>query len=129
MALIAALAGTAVAGPTATTSISKKKTKKIAKNQANKVVASVLPIGAEELGEISEESDETTINQNTNGTAEASCGERRVISGGWKDNQAPTNTDLLVVYEDHRTSNGWKASARAFGDNRTLTAYAYCLDL
>ena len=36
LALIAALAGTAVAGPTATTSVSKKKTKKIARKQAKK---------------------------------------------------------------------------------------------
>ena len=57
LALIAALAGTAIAGPTATTSISKKKTKKIALNQANKVVAGVLPIGASELGNLREESE------------------------------------------------------------------------
>ena len=129
IALIAALAGTDIAGPSATTSISTKKTKKIARNQANKVVDSVLPIGAEELGNISEESDTTTITQNNTGTAEASCGERKVISGGWKDNNPPSNAALALVYEDHRTSNGWKASARAFGTDRTITAYAYCLDL
>jgi hypothetical protein len=129
LALVAALAGTAVAGPTANTAVSKKKTKKIALNQANKVVDSVLPLGAEELGSISEESETTTITQNTNGTAEASCGEKKVISGGWKDNAPPTNNQLAFPYEDHRTNNGWKASARAIGTNRTITAYAYCLDL
>ncbi|HSJ18486.1 MAG TPA: hypothetical protein VK920_10370 [Solirubrobacterales bacterium] len=43
MALIAALAGTAIAGPSATTSISKKKTKTIAKRQARKQIKQDAP--------------------------------------------------------------------------------------
>jgi uncharacterized cupredoxin-like copper-binding protein len=43
LALVAALAGTAVAGPTATTSVSKKKVKKIAKKQAIKQINKLAP--------------------------------------------------------------------------------------
>jgi hypothetical protein len=43
LALVAALAGTAVAGPTATTSVSKKKVKKIAKKQAIKQINELAP--------------------------------------------------------------------------------------
>jgi len=43
LALVAALAGTALAGETATTSVSKKQTKKIAKKQAKKQIAALAP--------------------------------------------------------------------------------------
>ena len=51
LVLVAAVAGTAVAGPDATTSISKKKTTKIAKKQAKKQVNKVLPIEGENLAD------------------------------------------------------------------------------
>jgi hypothetical protein len=41
IALTAAFAGTAIAGPDATTSVSKKKTKQIAKNQVNKLAPDI----------------------------------------------------------------------------------------
>ena len=127
LALVAALGGTAVAEQ-ATTSVSKKKTKKIAKRVANKAVDNALPIGSGELGTIVERNDETTIPVNTNGTAEVDCNtDETVISGGWRDNAPPTGANLAVVYEDHRTSNGWRASARAFGTARTIRVFAYCL--
>jgi hypothetical protein len=132
-ALVAALAGTAVAQPGAGTSaITKSKVKKISKKQANKAVdqfaAATLPVGGADLASIEERTQSTTINQNTNGTVEVSCNQgERVISGGWRDNNQPSNNDLLLVYEDHRTSNGWRAAGRAFGTNRTLTVFAYCL--
>jgi hypothetical protein len=43
LALVAALAGTAIAGPTATVSVSKKKVKKIAKKQAIKQINKLAP--------------------------------------------------------------------------------------
>jgi hypothetical protein len=133
LALVAALAGTAVAAdPVATTSVSKKKTKKIAKNQAIKQIDlafdDAFPVGADELGTIDEHSQTTNIAVNTTGTAEVQCetGER-VISGGWRDTAAPTTTSLIVPYEDHRTSNGWRASGLALGTARSITVFAYCL--
>src|SRR5918996_1410850 len=133
LALVAALAGTAVAAdPVATTSVSKKKTKKIAKNQAIKQIDlafdDAFPVGADELGTIDEHSQTTNIAVNTTGTAEVQCetGER-VISGGWRDTAAPTTTSLIVPYEDHRTSNGLRASGLALGTARSITVFAYCL--
>jgi hypothetical protein len=134
MALVAALAGTAIAADSARTPmISKSKTKDIARNQANKAVDNfaedTLPIGAGDLDEIDEHSQTVNIPVNTNGTAEVSCdSQEQVISGGWRDNAPPTASDLALVYEDHRTSNGWRASVRAFGSARTITVFAYCLE-
>jgi len=52
VALVAALAGTAVAqGPEASTSISKKKVKKIAKKEAKKQIKKVLPLEASDLAD------------------------------------------------------------------------------
>jgi hypothetical protein len=143
VALVAALAGTAVAAdPLATTSVSKKKTKKIAKKQANKAVdafaAATFPIGAAELATIDEHTDSTDIGPSPGGvitkdTATANCetGER-VISGGWSTelNIAGAVTDkAAIAYEDKRTDNGWQASAGNLSATETneLTAYAYCL--
>jgi hypothetical protein len=52
LALVAAVAGTAIAGTDATTSaINKKKVKKIATKQANKAIDGVLPIGSENIAD------------------------------------------------------------------------------
>jgi len=143
VALVAALAGTAVAAdPLATTSVSKKKTKKIAKKQANKAVdafaTATFPIGASELATITERTDSTDIPVTTGGviskdTATANCetGER-VISGGWSTELEIVGmaTDkAAIAYEDKRTDNGWEASAGNLATTSTneLTAHAYCL--
>jgi hypothetical protein len=52
LALVAALAGTALAGTDATTSaISKKKVKKIATKQANKAIDAALPLGSDAIAD------------------------------------------------------------------------------
>ena len=52
LALVAALAGTALAGSDATTSaISKKKVKKIAQKQIDKAIDGVLPVGSENIAD------------------------------------------------------------------------------
>ena len=143
VALVAALAGTAVAAdPLATTSVSKKKTKKIAKKQANKAVdafaAATIPIGGAELASIEERTDTTDIGPSAGGvitkdTATANCATgERVISGGWSTelNIAGAMTDKAAIpYEDKRSNNGWQASAGNLSPTETneLTAYAYCL--
>src|SRR5918994_2786159 len=124
VALVAALAGTAVAAdPLATTSVSKKKTKKIAKKQANKAVdafaEATFPIGGSELAAIEERTASETIAVSAGGviseeTATANCGTgERVISGGWStelEANAATTTAALA-FEDKRANNGWPASA------------------
>jgi hypothetical protein len=57
LALVAALAGTAIAGPEASTSVSKKKVKKIAKKEAKKQINKVLPLEAGDLADGSVERD------------------------------------------------------------------------
>jgi hypothetical protein len=132
MALVAALAGTAVASdPDASTSVSKKKTKQIAQNQANKAVDALLPIGAAEFGTIQERSQTFTINAMSADvrTVDCNAGEK-VISGGWRWNDAPLNQNGLFVQADHRDGNGWRAGGRngqAVGNDRQFTVYAYCL--
>ena len=51
LALVGAVAGTAIAGPDAATSVSKKKAKRIAKKAARKQVKKVLPIEERNLAE------------------------------------------------------------------------------
>lgn len=130
IALIAALAGTAVAAdPIATSSISKKKTKKIAKNQANKAVNAVLPIGADELGDIREESQTFQVNSGQTVSQTVNCeSDERVISGGsrWDNFNAPI---FVITQEDKRDGNGWRAGGvNATGATQPFTVYAYCLE-
>jgi hypothetical protein len=129
LALIAALAGTAIAGPTATTSISKKKTKKIALNQANKVVDGVLPIGASELGNLREESETFQVNSGATVSQTVDCNsDEKVISGGsrWDNFQTPI---FVITQEDRRDGNGWRAGGvNATGATQPFTVYAYCLE-
>jgi hypothetical protein len=65
LALVAALAGTAIAGPTATVSVSKKKVKKIAKKQAIKQINKLAP----GLSVASAETANTADSANTANTA------------------------------------------------------------
>ena len=131
VALIAALAGTAVAAdPVASTSakVSKKQAKKIAKKQAKKRINKTLPIGASEFAAIEEKSETFTIPGNSNEARTVSCdANQRVLSGGWRWNNAPTNLNLEGQI-DHRDGEGWRAG----GHNRNalprdFTVYAYCL--
>jgi hypothetical protein len=134
LALVAALAGTAVAAdPVAQTSISKKKTKKIATNKANKAVdafaEALLPVGGGDLGEITERSTTTQVANGTTTSQTVNCeaGER-VISGGsrWDNFNAPI---FVITQEDKREGNGWRAGGiNASGAIQPFTVYAYCLE-
>lgn len=132
MALVAALAGTAIAGPTASTSVSKKKTrqisKKITNNKINKFDNS-LTIGSEKVGPINERTSTTTINTASSGQTTASCqGGEKLIAGGGKFTNAPLN-QFAFLQGSHRTDSSWTASAAvAIGPPQELTAYAYCLE-
>lgn len=128
MALIAALAGTAIAGPTATTSINKKKTKRIARQQANKQINQRLPIGSGELGSIREETETITIPPGSTGSATANCsGQEKVISGGSRWNNFATPI-FVITQQDQRSNNGWVAGGvNASGAAQLFTVYAYCL--
>jgi hypothetical protein len=137
IALVAALAGTAIAGPGASTSakaVTKAKVKTIAKKQVNKV----LPLGAadigpaavlaNQLGQINERSQTFTINAGQSVAQTVSCqtGEK-VISGGGRWNTEPL-ADIAFTQYDYRVDNGWRAGgANGTGANQQYTVYAYCL--
>jgi hypothetical protein len=131
-ALIAALAGTAVAAdPVANTSakVSKKQAKKIAKKQAKKQINKTLPVGAAELAAIEEKSETFSIPADSSEARTVSCdANQRVLSGGWRWNNAPVNTEEQFGQVDHRDGEGWRAGG--FNDHptpREFTVYAYCL--
>ncbi len=150
-ALIVGVAGSAIAGPDALTSISKNKTKKIANQQAKKQINKRTPwetgdiadnaissskladesVKSDELGEITTRSDDTTIAPDGQGTASVSCqnGEK-VVSGGWEAPPFVNGATGVIVYEDQKDNEGWKASgAEVFGNAPAqLTVYAYCLE-
>ena len=149
VALVAALTGTAIAGPDALTSVSQNKTKKIANKQAKKQINKQTPwsgddiatdaisssklsdeaVKADELGEITTKTNQTTIAEDTNGTASVSCDNgEKVLSGGWEGPPVSNNT-LLLPYSDKMSNNGWTASAFNAGNAPAqLTVYAYCLE-
>ena len=151
VALVAAITGTAIAGPDAFTSISKTKTKKIANQQAKKQINKRTPwtgndiadgavsssklsdesVKSDELGEISTRTSNTTIAANATGTASVSCesGEK-VVSGGWEGPPTNVNTGpVLISSSDKKNNEGWTTSATNFGDAPgQLTVYAYCLE-
>jgi hypothetical protein len=122
-ALVAALAGTAVAEQ-ATTSVSKKKTKKIAKKQVNKV----LPIGNDELAEIAEHSEDVSIPSSGFDALTVSCEEsERILSGGFRWEGIPPATATWTQL-DHRENNGWRAGGSNFsGSPKNFIVHAYCL--
>jgi Ni/Co efflux regulator RcnB len=131
LALVAALAGTAVAAdPVAQTSISKKKTKRIATNKANKAVEAfaeaTFPIGAEELGTIETRTvSQAATNNFVELTANCESGER-VLSGGYKTDNAAVNQFNFFPLESHKQGEGWYVRGFVSG-TFTATAEAYCL--
>jgi hypothetical protein len=129
IALVAALAGTAVAvEPVADSSaINKKKVKKIAKKQANKAVNRALPIGSGELATIDEHTETVEVPANSHRTLTASCeAEETVISGGFRWlHEGGTNLDVRA---SHRDGNAWRADGRNnSGTAREFRVHAYCL--
>jgi hypothetical protein len=136
LALVAALAGTAVAAdPVAQTSINKKKTKKIAKRIANKAVdqfaEAVLPIGGDELDAIDEHQQTFQIANNTTTSQTVTCDDpgERVISGGSRwDNFATTPIAVFTQEDKREGENGWRAGGiNVSGATQPFTVYAYCL--
>ena len=137
VALVAALAGTAVAGPGpgATdaaqhklTKAQKKQVNKIAKKkgkkEAKKLDKKFLPIegknladGAVEasnLGSITEvTSTPTSVPIGVIGTATATCpADSKVISGGY-DTNSVVGTNIGIATGNGRTDNGWRAASPA----------------
>jgi len=133
LALVAALAGTAVAGPDATTSVSKKKTKKIANKQAKKQINKTLPIDSSELADGAVSGSKLgpieQVSQTSPGAAAppidatATCPSGSTVLGGGFD--ASPGVSARV---SKRTDNGWRADGTATAAGQTITAYAYCLD-
>ena len=150
VALVAALGGTAIAGPDAFTSISKKKTKQVANKQAKKQINKQTPwesediassaitssklsdeaVKSDELGEINTKTNSTTVTAGTNGTASVSCDNgEKVVSGGWEGPPLNPNAVAYIPTGDKKDNEGWTASAFNLGTNNIeLTVYAYCLE-
>ena len=128
IALVAALGGTAVAAdPVANTAISKKKTKKIANKQAQKVVDQTLPIDSSELASIETRSVSQSV---TNNYVEltANCQtDEKVLSGGYKTDNAALASFNLFPFESFKQDEGWYVRAFVSG-TFTLTVEAYCLE-
>lgn len=146
VALVAALAGTAIADPGASTSkITKSKVKKIANKQINKrlpwktndIADNAVTTGkiandavtAPKLAAINTRSVTISVASGTYGEATADCqpGERVISGGAQWDNAA--SSEFTPILESHRTaSNGWYIRVQnAFGTARNLTVEAYCL--
>jgi hypothetical protein len=133
VALVAALAGTAVAGPGASSSaITKAKVKKVANKQINKRLpweaADIAPnaIHSEELAAINTRSQTQALPPTgfagTEVTANCQAGED-LISGGVN---AP-NGDVLMG-SSHKEGEGWRARLFNFGGAPVnATVEAYCL--
>jgi hypothetical protein len=146
VALVAALAGTAIAGPGATTSkITKAKVKKIANKQINKRLpidtaeladgAVTTPkiandaVTAPKLGAINTREVTVGVAAGTYGEATAECqaGEKLLSGGARWDNGALD--EFTPILESHKAGgNGWYVRVQnGFGSNRNLTVEAYCL--
>jgi hypothetical protein len=149
LALVAALAGTAVAGSgnDASTSISGSQTKKIAKQQgkkqAKKQIKKLLPISSEDLGEgsavaaklgsISQVTGPATPVPPTGATvtSTATCPVgSKVLGGGSSTNESAFTPHLILTVGNKRSNNGWSASGYDLlaAGTGTMTAYAYCLE-
>ena len=132
VALIAALAGTAIAQEATTSAkpVTKKKAKKIAKKQANKAVDNLLPIGGTDLGDIREESQTFQVNAATTVDQRVDCdSDERVISGGSRWDNFPGTAFVGITQVDRREENGWRAGGRNFtAATQPFTVYAYCLE-
>jgi hypothetical protein len=128
VALVAALAGTAIAGPGASSSaITKSKVKKIANKQAGAQISALLPIGSAELAVINTRTQTTQVPPNgfngTRITANCQSGER-IISGGVRH----SNNTSVLIGESFKQGDGWEALVHNFSAaNQQVTVEAYCL--
>jgi hypothetical protein len=145
VALVAALAGTAVAGPGAETSkITKAKVKKIANKQINKrlpwktadiaddaVTTPKLANGAvvsPKLGTVDTHAVTQSVSAGAYFEATANCGSgERVLSGGVRwDN--PDLDDFTPIHESYKDGEGWHARVlNDSGTSVTVHIEAYCL--
>jgi hypothetical protein len=127
IALVAAFAGTAIAGPGASTSaVDKSDVKRIATKKANKAVNAAFPVTSAKLGTINTRTQTQTLPPTgfagTDVTANCQTGEK-AISGGVN---APTG-DVLVG-SSHKQGEGWLARLFNFGGAPvSATVEVYCL--
>jgi hypothetical protein len=119
VALVGALAGSAVAEQ-ATTSISKQKTKKISRKQADKQIDA-------RLATIDTHAESTTVTNNySEQTADCDPGEK-VLSGGVKVDNAAVADFSNYFFESHKEAEGWYARVYIVG-TRNWTVEAYCIE-
>jgi hypothetical protein len=129
VALVAALAGTAVAEEATTSAdeVTKQKVKKIAKTQAKKLVEGAFPITGVDFGVVNTRTQTGTVNSGQSASTTVNClpGER-VLSGGFITDVQ--NNDV-VIEQDRKQGEGWFSQVVNFsGSNQTFTVEAYCLE-
>lgn len=126
VALVAALAGTAVAGPGASTSaVDKSDVKRIATKKADKAVQAAFPITSADLGLVNTRTQNVNVPNNQPGSTTATCqtGER-VLSGGVRH-----NGNFIYVTESYKQGEGWFAKFENYsGTAANVTVEAYCLE-
>ena len=127
VALVAALAGTAVAGPGASTSaVDKSDVKRIATKKANKAVNAAFPVTSADLGTINTRTSTQNVNNNAFGETTANCqaGEK-LLSGGVR---VGDSNDFTFLMESRKQGEGWFGRFfNSTGNTQTLTVEAYCL--
>jgi hypothetical protein len=152
VALIAAVAGTAVADPGAGTSVSKKKTKQIAKKQVNKLAPGIAndeitkrapglsvasAVTANRLANVTVQREDATVVDNTaNGIIVECPAGQQVISGGvitgandtYITNSVPANA-VIGDLNDGETFTAWRGfvvNQPAGSGDHPFTVYAVC---
>jgi hypothetical protein len=151
LALVAAVAGTAVAGPGADTSVSKKKTKQIAKKQVNKLAPDIanqeiterapgLSVAsantANTLANVTVQREDFQVLDNTANGAIAQCpGGQQVISGGvitgandaFITNSVPANA-VVGDLNDGETFTAWRGFVvNQTGGSGTIDSVVYAV--
>jgi hypothetical protein len=141
VALVAALAGTAVAGPGATTSkLSKAKVKLISQKQANKVLKQEAPnLEVGSAGALTNleyvRSQATTVEPGQNGSAVANCPNGKFPTGGGGAGADVTSLVTLASHPSNGTPGQLGFSAWEYrvhnsgGSPHTIHAYVVCASL
>jgi hypothetical protein len=141
VALVAALAGTAVAGPGAVTSkLSKAKVKLISQKQAKKVLKQEAPnltVGAANALTDLEyvRSNATTVNPAQSGSAIATCPSGKYVTGGGGAGADVTSLETLASHPSNGNQGqlgytAWEYRVHNSGAApHAVTAYAICASL
>ena len=141
VALVAALAGTAIAGPGASSSkLTKAKVKLVSQKQANKVLKQEAPnLSVGSAGALTDleyvRSSATSVNPAENGSAVANCPSGKFVTGGGGAGGDVTSLETLADHPSNGTPGqlgytAWEYRVHNSGGSpHTIHAYAICANL